>query len=215
MPVLWQSISSGRQEGKLSGTKRSLVIELLRISGANKETADALAVLDFVSADALSLQQKQLVLGALGEGLARRGASLVTLLNYSKLDADVKQRFNKTIADAIQTAEDEDKSIAERVAAIRLLGFIDYGVAGEVLTEVLNPRSSPKIQLAAVDALSRMQNKNVSTSLLRNWSGFSPAVRTDVVDAILGSSGRIDSLLNAIKEKQVKLNELPVIKKIC
>lgn len=200
-------------KGKLSGTKRSLVIELLRISGANKETADALAVLDFVSADALSLQQKQLVLGALGEGLARRGASLVTLLNDSKLDADVKQRFNKTIADAIQTAEDEDKSIAERVAAIRLLGFIDYGVAGEVLTEVLNPRSSPKIQLAAVDALSRMQNKNVSTSLLRNWSGFSPAVRTEVIDALLGSSGRIDSLLNAIKEKRVKLNEVARDKK--
>lgn len=199
--------------GKLAGNKRALVIELLRIAGAKKETSDAVAVLDFVSQDSISLVQKQLVLGALGEGLGRRGASLATLLNDGKLDAQVKQRFEKTIANAIDIAEDEDKALSERVAAIRLLGFVDYGVAGEVLAEVLNPRSSPKVQLAAVEALSRMRHKDVSAALLLNWSGFSPAVRSDVVDALLGSSGRIDSLLNAIKQKQVKLNEIARDKK--
>ncbi|MCA9017407.1 MAG: HEAT repeat domain-containing protein, partial [Planctomycetaceae bacterium] len=197
----------------LAGSKRALVIELLRIAGAKKETADALAVLDFVSGDSISLVQKQLVLGALGEGLGRRGASLATLLNDSQLSPEVKQRFDKTIADAVQTVEDADKSVTERVAAIRLLGFMNYSVAGDVLAEVLNPRSSPKIQLAAVEALSRMEHKDVSAALLTNWSGFSPAVRTDVIDALLGSSGRIDSLLNAIKEKQVKLNEISRDKK--
>ncbi|MCH9776162.1 MAG: HEAT repeat domain-containing protein [Planctomycetes bacterium] len=200
-------------KGKLSGSKRSLVIELLRIAGAKKDTNDSIAVLGYVSDDSISLVQKQLVLGALGEGLGRRGASLGTLLNDSKLDSKMKQRFDKTIADAVQIVEDEDKSLAERVAAIRLLGFMDYGVAGDVLAEVLNPRSAPEIQLAAVEALSRMGHKDVSSALLTNWSGFSPAVRTDVIDALLGSSGRIDSLLNAIKQKKVKLNEIARDKK--
>lgn len=198
---------------KLSGNKSALVTELLMIAGAKKETDDALAVLSFISNDSISLQTKQKILGALGTGLARRGASLATLLNDSNLDAKIKERFGKTIADAVETVEDEEKPVAERVAAIRLLGFIDYSVAGEVLAEVLNPRSSPKIQLAAVEALSRMGHNDVSASLLQNWSGFSPAVRTEVIDALLGSSGRIDSLLNAIKEKQVKLNEISRDKK--
>lgn len=200
-------------KGKLSGAKRSLVIELLRIAGANKKADDSLAILDYISGDSVSLPQKQLVLGALGEGLSRRGASLVTLLNDKNLDADVKRRFDKTIEEAIQTAEDEDKPVAERVAAVKLLGFIDFSIAGDVLSEVLNPRSSPKIQVAAVEALSRMGHRDVSASLLKNWSGFSPAVRTDVIDALLGSSSRIDSLLNAIKEKRVKLNEIARDKK--
>lgn len=200
-------------KGSVSGSKRPLVIELLRIAGAKKDTNDALSVLGFASDDSISLVQKQLILGALGEGLERRGASLDTLLNDKKLDAGIKQRFDKTIADAVQIAEDEDESLKERVAAIRLLGFMNYQVAGDVLAEVLNPRSSPEIQLAAVESLSRMRHKDVSSALLMNWSGFSPAVRTDVVDALLGSSGRIDSLLNAIKKKQVKLNEVARDKK--
>ncbi|QDV52508.1 PVC-type heme-binding CxxCH protein [Gimesia fumaroli] len=199
--------------GTLSGSKRPLVVELLRIAGAKKETDDALAVLDFVSGDSISLVQKQLVLGALGEGLGRRGASLATLLKDPQISTDVKQRFDKTVAEAVETAEDEDKPVAERVAAVRLLGFMDFSVAGDVLAEVLNPRSSPKIQLAAVEALSRMEHKDVGSALLTNWSGFSPAVRTDVVDALLGSSGRIDTLLAAIKKKQVKLNEISRDKK--
>lgn len=202
-----------QSSGQLSGMKRPLIIELLRIAGAKKETQDALAVLEFVSDDSTSLVQKQLVLGALGEGLGRRGASLATLLKDSQLDPAVKQKFDKTIAEAIEIAEDEDKPVAERVAAVRLLGFLDFSVAGEVLAEVLNPRSSPKIQLAAVEALSRMEHKDVSEALLTNWSGFSPAVRADVIDALLGSSGRIDSLLGAIKKKQVKLNEISRDKK--
>lgn len=198
---------------KLSGNQGSLVTELLMIAGARKETDDALAVMSFISGDSISLQTKQKTLGALGRGLERRGASLASLLNDSKLDVDVKERFSKTIADAVRTVEDEDKPVAKRVAAVKLLGFIDYSVAGEVLAEVLNPRSSPKIQLAAVEALSRMRHNDVSAALLQNWSGFSPAVRSEVVDALLGSSGRIDSLLSAIKEKRVKLNEISRDKK--
>ncbi|QDT92885.1 PVC-type heme-binding CxxCH protein [Gimesia algae] len=200
-------------EGTLSGSKRSLVIELLRISGAKKDTSDALTVLEFVSDDAVSLAEKQLVLGALGEGLGRRGASLATLLKDPKLDPVVKQRFDKTIADAVEMVTEEDKPVADRVAAIRLLGFFDFSVSGDVLAEVLNPRSSPKIQEAAVASLSRMDHPDVSAALLENWSAFSPAVRADVVDALLGSSVRIDSLLKAIQDKKVKLNELSRDKK--
>ncbi|QDV19890.1 Cytochrome c [Gimesia panareensis] len=199
--------------GSLSGSKRSLVTELLRIAGAKKETGDALSVLEYVSSDSVPLAQKQLVLGALGEGLGRRGASLATLLKDKQLDPAVKARFEKMISDAVAMAEDEAQPVADRVAAVRLLGFFDFSAGGEVLSEVLNPRSSPKIQLAAVEALSRMEHKEVGQALLANWSGFSPAVRNEVIDAMLGSSGRIDSLLQAIQGKQVKLNEIARDKK--
>ncbi|QDU04824.1 Cytochrome c [Gimesia chilikensis] len=196
-----------------SGSKRSLVTELLRIAGAKKETADAVAVLEYVSDDSVPLAQKQLVLGALGEGLGRRGASLATLIKDKQLDPAVKARFDKMVEDAVAIAEDEEKPVADRVAAVRLLGFFDFSAGGEVLSEVLNPRSSPKIQLAAVEALSRMEHEDVSDALLANWSGFSPAVRTEVIDALLGSTGRIDSLLKAIQNKQVRLNEIARDKK--
>ena len=196
-----------------SGSKRSLVTELLRIAGAKKETADAVAVLEYVSDDSVPLAQKQLVLGALGEGLGRRGASLATLIKDKQLDPAVKARFDKMVEDAVAIAEDVEKPVADRVAAVRLLGFFDFSAGGEVLSEVLNPRSSPKIQLAAVEALSRMEHEDVSDALLANWSGFSPAVRTEVIDALLGSTGRIDSLLKAIQNKQVRLNEIARDKK--
>ncbi|MCA9020815.1 MAG: HEAT repeat domain-containing protein, partial [Planctomycetaceae bacterium] len=48
----------------LSGSKRSLVTELLRIAGAKQQTADALSVLEYVSKDSVPLAQKQLVLSA-------------------------------------------------------------------------------------------------------------------------------------------------------
>ncbi|QDT79692.1 Cytochrome c [Gimesia maris] len=198
---------------ELPDSKRSLVMELLKIAGANKNVGESLTVLKTISSDPRPLVQKQLILAALGEGLARRDTSLSSLFNDERLDAEAKHRLDKMIAEVIQIAGDEDRPIAERIAAIRLAGYFEFRVAGEILTDVLNPRSAPEIQLAAIEALARMGSENVSQSLLQNWSGFSPTVRAEVIDALLGSSGRIQHLLSAIKNQQVKMNEITRDKK--
>jgi putative membrane-bound dehydrogenase-like protein len=138
--------------------------------------------------------------------LDRRGSSLSQL--SSEGDADVKAAIDKlagvfTAARAVTFGASVDQP--RQLAAIRLLGRgLDHQVEDiAVLGELLVPRVSAELQLAAVSALAHHVSARVPEMLLRGWKSYSPAVRSQVADVLLGRAEYVPKLLTALERKQV------------
>jgi hypothetical protein len=81
-------------------------------------------------------------------------------------------------------------------------------VAGTVLTELLTPQTSQRMQTAAVAALNQQPAGPSGEALLEVWETLSPAVRKVAVDTMLSQSERTTQLLTAIGEGLVRPGDL-------
>jgi putative heme-binding domain-containing protein len=109
---------------------------------------------------------------------------------------------------AAQVSRDTARPLTERIAAVRLLGRGPYELAASLAPDLLNPHTPPELQGAMVRALSGHARPEVAGLLLASWSGYGPAVRREVVEALFARSDRLPALLTALEEKKVLGNQL-------
>jgi putative membrane-bound dehydrogenase-like protein len=118
--------------------------------------------------------------------------------------AELRDRLKEFAADL----RDESKPDVKRIAAARLLASGPFELVGPALAEVLVPTSSGDLQLAAARSLAVHSDAKVGEVLLAKWSGYGPALRREVLDALLARPERTLNLLDAIEKKQVAPGEL-------
>jgi putative membrane-bound dehydrogenase-like protein len=106
---------------------------------------------------------------------------------------------------ALKLAADAKATPADRLAAIRLLGRRPIEAIDDraVLAELLGPQAPSDVQAAAVTALARIGDKETPALLLKGWKGYSPAVRTAVLSALLDRDRWIPAVLAALEKKDV------------
>jgi putative heme-binding domain-containing protein len=78
---------------------------------------------------------------------------------------------------------------------------------------LLNPRQPAALQLAAIRVLSGFNDSEVPGLLLGGWSMYSPAVRAEVVQALLARPQRVGAVLDAIEKKQLTAADVPPARK--
>jgi putative membrane-bound dehydrogenase-like protein len=107
------------------------------------------------------------------------------------------QRQAQAAAEAETTAE------ADRLAAVRVLGASkdQTGEVMNVLRPLLGPRYSATVQSAALAALARLPNGN--SELLSGWKGYTPALKSQVLDLLVGRDAGLHDLLTALEQQQV------------
>jgi putative heme-binding domain-containing protein len=133
----------------------------------------------------------------LGEGLKRqrltlRAAGLAMLLD-----------------DARRRAADSAAPLAERQQAILVLGYDDFASVKAALDPLLDPREPAEIQLAAVRALSGFTSADVAGLLLARFPKSSPALRGEMVTALLAVKNRLVPFLDAIAKGEIPKNQVP------
>jgi putative membrane-bound dehydrogenase-like protein len=149
------------------------------------------------------------LLEGLGQGLQGRGRSLSRLLEQPpEALREAVERARPVFAEAATTARDGKRTVEGRTASIRLLGHAPFALASGPLQELLAPQQPGEIQLAAVRALALHDQPPVADLLLIGWTGYSPAVRREVVEALFRRGDRLEKLLTAIEEKKVPPNQL-------
>jgi putative heme-binding domain-containing protein len=104
---------------------------------------------------------------------------------------------------AAVAAGDDKRPVAERVAAVRLLGIGPFTVAAGPLQELLAPQHPPEVQLAAVRGLAGQDHPKVADILLANWNSYSPGQRREAAEALVARPERIKALLDAVEKKAV------------
>jgi putative membrane-bound dehydrogenase-like protein len=149
------------------------------------------------------------VLDGLGQGLRNSGRSLEKLWVQPspELQAVVDQT-RPLFTQAAKTAADDKQKPADRLAALRLLGYGPFESAQAAIVQLLTPQQPQEIQLAAVRALSQHNQAAVAPLLLKGWGSFGPTVRREVSEALLARPERVQALLEAIAQNKVMAGHL-------
>jgi putative membrane-bound dehydrogenase-like protein len=179
---------------------RTLFRELAQIVGARNKPDEMRAALKPINRpdDEKNLFM-EVVLG-LGEGLKPRGIGL----RQAKI-GDIVGFF---LDEGHKLALDAD-SVAERLVGTGALRYEDFDRAKPTLTRLLEPTQPQEIQRAAVATLGSFTAPETAPLLLANWRTQTPAIRAEVVLAMLGGRNRILPLLQAIERGEVPANQIP------
>jgi putative heme-binding domain-containing protein len=88
-----------------------------------------------------------------------------------------------------------------RVAATRLLGVssLAVGAVADWVQVVCNPPTTPLLQSAAVETLSRYDSPQLLNSILQMWPVLGPMARTRALSALLSRDGQVNQVLDAIQ----------------
>lgn len=187
--------------------------ELARMLGTDANSASGLSVLRMAITGALPPVTRAAMLAALGDGLKRRGASVAKLLADGQSDANLKSQVADFFQASVGTVADEKQPTGERIAAVRILSLSNFAMAGETLGQLLQPQVDPHLQIAAANSLGQIDGGDVPKLLLAGWRSHSPGLRREIVDALLRSTDRVGSLLDALQSGTVLRSEIERDKK--
>jgi putative heme-binding domain-containing protein len=184
-----------------------VISELARMTGTRPDNKAAARLLSAAADPQLSTALQRTTLSALGEGLARRRTTIGKTVT-SLSDSPTRSRIARLFATAADTARSQQANEPNRVTAAALLAFADYKLASLALGSLLSPQTPQTVQVAAITALSERTESQVGLLLLAFWTQYSPAVRKEVVDAMLRRVERTNTLLKAIEAGTVKRSEI-------
>jgi len=202
------------KEFRVQGAANTLLGQIAAVAGAIKNGPHAEQVLSRLTrAPDLPLAMRQAILQSLGDGLARQGKSIASLLQSAETSNETKLAVQEMFTSAAKTVADVDAPLADREAAVGLLAFADVKLAQPVLIELLLPQSPPPLQIAGLKALSQLGPQDVEELLLRSWRAYTPTVRREVVDLLLRSIPRMQYLIASVAKGTIKPGEIERDKK--
>jgi putative membrane-bound dehydrogenase-like protein len=193
---------------------QSLLGELLQSALADRQPAVAAQAL----AAAVRPRDEQFAdwqLGALTALYQACETHAATLTDLAKLaqpnEESTLQNLERMIQYVRQLADNKVQVHArQRLRAINLLGHVARTEPPDrtLLKQLITPRESAAVQIAAVEALASGKDPEIPAMLLGNWPSYSPGVRDAVLSALLPRADWTRRLLDAIDAGQVRLGEL-------
>jgi putative membrane-bound dehydrogenase-like protein len=142
---------------------------------------------------------------AASSAMWRLGAA-AELLDASRDQTLVEEPAVKAlIAPARKLAEDRAMPAASRLTALRLLGRVpaDRAVDRALIARQLDPAEPPEVQLAAVRALARLDDRPSAEAVIARWSALGPSVRSGALDTLMARPGSTDVLLLALEQNRL------------
>jgi len=174
----------------------AFVGRLIEIRAASNPSDGYATLIDFVAQPGTSAQW----LRSFGDGLRRAGKTIEQVDTGRKLAA-MFSRAAATVADT-RVAE------AARIEAIELLSVSSFAQSREALIASLAPGQPEAVQVSAVKTLAQHPVPEVTTALLRSWSGYRPKAKEAALAALVGREDRILALLAAVQKGGVKATDL-------
>ena len=186
-----------------------VLFKLAALIGAKGDETETVAVLKLIADGRGGAVSDAALLSGLGQGLRNGKRPLATWWTKPPAAAvnamsQLRGRFQR---DALAVKNDTEPSVL-RVGAATMLALGPFDVAGPALADVLGPMSPGDLQLAAVRGLASHNDPQVGELLLARWSSYGPALRREVLDALLARPDRVLKLLDAIEKKKVSPSEL-------
>lgn len=145
------------------------------------------------------------------EALRRRNVSLEQVFAEN---ADRQPAWQAALARMRQRAygllANGEASLPERRAAATLLGssLRDAPRELELASGLLEPQTGPSLQEAFLDAVGQSEAAAVPDVLLKNWTHYSPRLKTRILGVLLSRTAWTQALLDAMQQGRVAPGEL-------
>jgi putative membrane-bound dehydrogenase-like protein len=179
---------------------REIVRQLAFVAGAHNQPADIEAIFANLASTRVAAAEESFWIG-LGDGLKQAGRTLRSA--FRDAQSTVARGAATRLAGALKTAGDASADSSARVAATKILGYDDFANVRSVLASLLTANENQPLQIAAVRALSNFAQPDVAGALLEPWNGYTPAVREEVLQALLARRERVGALITAMENKRV------------
>jgi putative membrane-bound dehydrogenase-like protein len=169
----------------------------------------ALGLALLASKDGVFADWQVSVLEGLGQGLQTRQKNLAKLWDNPPPALKTAIELTRPLfVQAVKTAADQTRPLAQRQAALRLLGYGPFTLALPVARDLLAPQAPPELQVAAVRCLGQHDQPQVAETLLTSWKGAGPSLRREILDALFARTDRVRQLLDALEKKQMLASQL-------
>ncbi len=182
---LYGSLTFRKPAGE--GPTAALQTELARMIGARNNEREVRAVIDSIAGAA----NKAPLVKALATGLKRAGTSLEK--------ADTEKKLAQVFASAAAALRESSTATAARLDAIALLEAAPYAQAAAALTPCLDKVQAEQVQVAAIQALARWSDKQVTHTLIAQWGQYAPKAREAALSALTARPERITAMLTAME----------------
>jgi putative membrane-bound dehydrogenase-like protein len=190
----------------------ALLRELAALAGARRNAGEVKLVLDAILSlagpDVLRWQMAGL--NGLADGMGRRGSQLGAFLksmpDSQKADSQgesLTKRVESLLEPSVGIAGDRTRDLDERLDAVRLLAHSPWEKAGPALVRLTSDDPVQEIRIAAVRALAGHSNTEVGRRLMDAWKSATPAVRREILSAMLRQPDRIESLLDEVEARRI------------
>lgn len=133
-------------------------------------------------------------------------ASLWTLQRNLRLELEADRK--QLLAQANRIVLDSQHATPERLGALRLLEFEDFGSRAPVLWQLLGFQHPQELQQAAMRQLIGQRDPEVARALIERWSTLSPPCRVLASDYLIYQSANHHLLLSALEENRLPMGQL-------
>ena len=119
------------------------------------------------------------------------------------------------VAAMTTAALDSGASPNTRREAVGLLGCVAFDRTGAVLLRLLDPSQPAGLRVSAVRALGAQRDPRVSSALLapERFAAYTPALRDEVLSALLSQTRLIPGVLTAVEEGRVPAGAIDVLRR--
>lgn len=200
--LLVQLLTNGRLVEQPAGYE--LLKELAFTAAAERTSVELREVVSAVARLSSQQQGRRLQFGLVdrllaGEQLAGRAGAL------QKMAAEL---ISELLPRARTIASQEEVVPVQRVDAIRLLALGQVSRVSALLAKLIDASQPIEVQRAAVRTLSRFSVPEIGSLLLDKWAAATPAIRGEIISALMLRENWTGSLLTAIEKKRVLVSEI-------
>ncbi len=175
-----------------------------------------------LQASSVDFDGKASLLAGLADALRNRGVArdtgavlgTVVATGAANKDAD-SAALAVLYAKALDTARDAAQPVARRQIALALLAHAEFAQVGKDLLTLVDTQQPSEVQSGAVRALGGMTDPGISASLLTEdrFPAYTPALREEVLSAMLASNQHLPGLLAAIEAEIVPLSAIDSLRR--
>ena len=195
--------------------------KLVAVASAGKPVGDVVPSIVFERSSGFSEQERTALLtgfaGAIRGRLEPSGSddALSALIGPAADREALLASIRELVEAARRKALDAALPVADRRAAVDLLGFSGFDRSGETLLGLVDPRQPPAIQSSAVSSLAALRDGRGAESLLarERFAAYTPSLRDEVMSALLTRSHHLPALLKALEDGRVPLGAVDALRR--
>jgi putative membrane-bound dehydrogenase-like protein len=148
-------------------------------------------------------------------GVRVEGDILSAAIGPAAEHKELVDSIRQLVSAMTRLAADGSQPLARRRTALGLLGFSSFDQVGATLLALVDPRQPRELQAAAVRALERLRDPRVAQALLNpeRFAEFTPALRDEVLSALVSHSSSVPELLSALERGKLPLGAIDALRR--
>ncbi|MBD3675791.1 MAG: c-type cytochrome [Planctomycetaceae bacterium] len=193
------------------GALKPVISSLSQLIGARRavqKNAEIIATLNTLSELHPVDKKKPLALPLSQTIMLGLGSTIGPLSQSESLTPAARDQLQTVFAQSAQAAANPEEELATRLNSLQLLRYAPRETSLKVLEQLALHETNSALRQQAIGIWSALDPKAAAPALLADYSRQTPAIRSEILGSIVGSSAMVPFLLDAVEAGKVPAGEI-------